>query len=210
MVGISLPGLQKIGTLMDIIMKYLLHVQFIESMDNVKLFAELALMGTDFARSLRPVLHRWKQHTKHDRALIRQVKEINYWCGFEDMWILEFALHLRRRDVLILRKCTNYPLGWMTTISKYDPAIMDWIMEFPLGTKVWRFGLTITSWLTSNDKYSLACLCWIGNHILQEKDVQSSVLLLPFLVGDDGTTASREQMYSEDSDDGTSTTSDYD
>lgn len=170
MVSVALPAFHKIGCLMDNIIDFLVHIHFMGSMSTAKLFAEIALMGTDFARVLRPTLLRWKQVTKHDRALIRQVNQrttmvgkstAGLFFGFHDMWILEFALGLSRGDALSFRRWMSFPMSWMTSIGKHH------VLGRGLADR-WLLGLSITECLSPHDKKSLSALCWFSKYTLHE------------------------------------------
>ena len=172
MVRIAMARLQNLGCVMDLIIGCLVHVDTIDCMTDVKLFAEIALMGTDFSRVLRPMLHQWKKVSKHDRALIRQVnqrmksvrkttKDQRLFFGFHDMWILEFALGLSRGHGLCFQRWMVFPTSWMASRGIYkflDDAPADG----------WLFPLSITDCLSPEDKKCVSTLCWFSKYILYE------------------------------------------
>ena len=90
----TLMSLHKLGRIMEIVIRYLVDVDLwpIPDMGAANFFGEAALMGRNFATALRPMLRRWKKDTKHDRALVQQVSQNDYCCGFHELWILAFAL----------------------------------------------------------------------------------------------------------------------
>ena len=114
------------------------------------------------------MLLRWKQVTKHDRALIRQIYQRSTmvrtgenFFGFHDMWILEFALGLSQGDALCFKQWMTFPVSWMTAIRTHpalhtDPANNGWLSQ-----------LSITACLTTTDKQSIGTLCWIPKFVLE-------------------------------------------
>lgn len=176
------PTLQAIGSLMDIVITYLADAHFKGSMEEVKVFAQFALMAADFANALRPIIRRWKHATKHDRALVRQVKQNNNWCGFEDMWILQLALDQPQGDALSLKTCMQYPLGCITTIYTHEAFDLGAISTTDAFHSLWCFGLTISACLSPQDKFSLSSLCTTGLYILRASKTNTSDLFIPYHV----------------------------
>ena len=165
----TMPGLQKLGCLMDIVVRYLIDVDLtsLPTMGTAKFFAEIALMGTDFATVLRPMLRRWKQHTKHDRALVQQVSQQKYFCGFPDVWILELALG-ETQGVFKYRSWMDFPVTWMTSIVKLEA--LAWVSTHgwsPSRECGWSFALSISAFLSARDKHSVNTLCPFAKYIIQ-------------------------------------------
>ena len=168
MVAVAVPQLQKIGRLIDIVIRFLVHVDTVGSMLNVKLFAEIALMGKDFARVLRPMFRQWKQDTKHDRALLRQVRQNKCCCRFQDVWMLGIALGLFRGTSLSYKTWVYYPVTWMTSFRKHE--CFNWVsLDDHIYVSVRRvplvvLGFYITACLSPRDRYSLSALCWCAKN----------------------------------------------
>ena len=164
-------SLHKLGRIMDIIIGFLVDVELwsLPNMGAASFFAEAALLGRNFAKALRPMLRRWKKDTKHDRALLQQVSQSHYFCGFHDMWILEFVL--KRSQGYIADSCTcwwEFPTPLLT--SNACNHSLPWATPHtwcPSQTSGWSLALTISACLTPMDMSSVRTLCPIAKYIIQ-------------------------------------------
>ena len=154
---VAFPQLQKMGGLLDTIIRYLVNVETVGSMLNVTLFAEIALMAKECARVLRPIMRHWKQDTKHDRALLRQLRQKKYSCTSQDVWLLGFLRGTSQGASVSIQPWMYYPLTWMTSFRRLSCS--GWIMQ-----NEWVFGFSITTYLSQRDKYSLSALCWCAHY----------------------------------------------
>ena len=173
----TLMPLHKLGRIMDIVVRYVINVDLcpVLSMGAAKFFAELALMGRSFATVLCPMLRRWKKESKHDRALVQQVSKNHYFCGFHDMWILEFVLR-RTQGLYKWDPWMEFPATSLTSHAYHQE--FPWATPHawsPMQQRGWSFALSISACLTPRDMSSVRTLCPFAKYIIQfSKDSQPS------------------------------------
>ena len=157
------PWLQKLGRLLHIVITYLVHAAPTPSLGTAKSFAEMALMATAFENAIRPMMNRWKQHTKHDRALARQIHQSKYFCGYHDIWMIAFALS-QNHGCFQYKSWMDFPVTYMTPIGrgKSIPCVRSY------GSRNgWSLALSVSACLSQTDKYSVTSLCVFAKNIVR-------------------------------------------